>query len=82
MVKALLFLSCKKKKKKKQLEGIVNCGCFFFFCKFARSEVFLRNEGEGGFLTFLSKGGVLVLLRQLRCGLGTLRLLPWVITGD
>ena len=85
MVKALLFLSCKKKKKekKKQLEGIVNCGVFFFFfCQFARSEVFLRNEGEDGFLTFLSKGGVLVLLRQLRCGLGTLRLLPWVITGD
>ena len=75
-----MFLSCKKEKKK-QLEGIVNC-IFFFFCKFAQSEVFLRNEGEDGFLTFLSKGSVLVLLRQLRCGLGTLRLLPWVITGD
>lgn len=81
MVKALLFLSCKKEKKK-QLEGIVNCIMFLFFCKFARSEVFLRNEGEDDFLIFLSKGNVLVLLRQLRCGLGTLRLLPWVIIGD
>jgi len=84
-----LRLSCsylvKKKEKEKAARRYsqlwVVC-FFFFFCKFAWSEVFLRNEGEDGFLTFLSKGGVLVLLRQLRCGLGTLRLLPWVITGD
>ena len=56
--------------------------CVCVFNKFARSEVFIRNEGEYDFLTFLSKGSVLVLLRQLRYGLGTLRLLPWVITGD
>ena len=56
MVKALLFLSCKKKKKekKKQLEGIVNCGVFFFFffASLPGVRFFLEMRGRMASLPF------------------------------